>query len=98
MLKIVGVEHEIRSHAHSRDHRKAQRVSAEFRDDIQRIDTVAEGLRHLDVVHVAHRPMEIHGVKRRCIHERVARHDHARDPEKQNLGRGDEVVRRIERS
>ena len=37
-------------------------------------------------------------VERRVAHERVARHDHPRDPEEEDLRRGDEHVGRIERA
>ena len=49
------------------------------------------------MVHVAHGTVEVNGVEWMRIHERVAGHDHARDPEKQNFGRGDQIIGGIER-
>src|SRR5207248_3371439 len=75
----------------------AKRVGAVIRYDVQRIDAVAEGLRHFHMLHVADGAMEVNGVEGRGVHERVTSHDHARNPEEQNLRRRYEVIGWIER-
>ena len=67
------------------DQRPAQRVGAVELHDVERIDAVAERLGHLAVLRVAHGAVQVHRVERRAPHELVARHDHARHPEEQDL-------------
>src|SRR6185436_13341466 len=41
-VQVLVVEHEVGTHTHAGDHRVAKCVSAEFGDDIQRIDAVSQ--------------------------------------------------------
>jgi hypothetical protein len=49
------------------------------------------------MLHVAHRTVQVHRVERRFLLDVEARHDHAGDPEEENLRRGDEDIGRVER-
>src|SRR5688500_428304 len=95
-LEVVRVEHHIGTHAESGDHRVTKSIGAEERANIEWVDSVAQGLRHLHVLHVAHRSVQVHRMERRLSHERESAHDHARHPEKKNLRSGDQIVRGIE--
>ena len=76
----------------------AQRVGAVAAHDVQRVDAVAERLGHLAMLGVAHGAVQVHRVERRLLPMNAyAGHDHPRDPEEQDLGRGDEHVGRVER-
>ena len=69
---------------------KAQRVGAVFLDDLKRVDGVAQGFRHLPPFRVAHGPVQVHVGKWNLVHEFDPGHDHARDPEKDDLRRGEQ--------
>ena len=72
-------------------------IRAEQVDHLERIDAVAERLRHLATLYIAHRTSQIHIAERQLTHELEAGHDHTRDPEEQDLRRSHQRVRRIER-
>ena len=65
--------------------------------DVERIDHVALGLRHLVAVLVGDDRRQVDGAERHLPHEVQADHHHAGDPEEDDVGAGDEHVVRIER-
>ena len=97
LLEVGGVEHHIDAESHSLQEGEAHGVGAELRNHVERVDPIAERLGHLAMLHVAHRAREVHRVERRAPHAVVAAHDHASDPEEENLRGGDKRVGGIER-
>ncbi len=75
--------------------REAQRVGAVFVDDVQRIDDVALGLGHLLPALVEHAVVDEDVAERHFVHEVQAHHHHARDPEEDDVERGDEDRGRV---
>ena len=92
LFQVGRIEQHIHAQPHPGDHRPSQSISAVQLHHVHRIDAVAKRLRHLHMIHVAHRAVQIHGVVRRLAHEMQARHDHARDPEEQDLGRRNQHI------
>ena len=84
--RLSGIEDHVGAEPHPGDLRVAQRVRAIQRDHVQRIDPVAKRFRHLAVLRVAHDAVQQHRVERRAPVEMQPRHDHASDPEEQNVG------------
>ena len=83
---------------------EAQAVGAVLRDELERIGRVAERLRHLATLFVADDAVEIDVLERNALLDRRARageleagHDHARDPEEDDVGAGGQRGGRIER-
>jgi len=64
-------------------------------DEHERIGRIAERLRHLAALLVADDAGEINILERQLPHVFVARHDHARDPEENDVRPGDEIGGRI---
>src|SRR5581483_6884269 len=90
--KVARVRHFVEIHAHvvagrtAGEDEKAQRVGGVFGDDIERVVAGAKvGFGHFGSVGVAHDAVQIHGVKRNLTHELDAEHNHAGDPEEQNV-------------
>ena len=75
---------------------ESQRVGAVFPDQFERVRRVAERFRHLSTLLVADDAGEVDVLERQASHELVARHDHARHPEEDDVRPGDEIRRRIE--
>ncbi len=88
-----------------RSHRgqgEAHRVGAVLLDDLDGIDHVALGLRHLLAVGVAHQRVDVdvpegHVSVFVSAHEVAIHHDHARHPEEQDVEASNEQRRRIKR-
>ena len=74
---------------------EAKRVGGIGLDQLQRIERVAEGLRHLPSLRIAHDAMDHDVLERRLLHEVDARHHHARHPEEDDVLRRHEVGGRI---
>ena len=68
---------------------EAQSIGAEVLDDIERIDGIAQALAHLAPLVVAHGAVEIHPLEGHIAHEFQAGHNHARNPEEDNVRGGD---------
>ena len=77
------------------DQRKAQRIRAEFLDDDERIDAVAQRLAHLAPLRVADDAVNQHVFEGNALHVLQPGKNHAGDPEKDDVVSGDEDVRRI---
>ena len=71
-----------------RRHGEAQRIGAVFVDQLQGVDDVALGLRHLLALLVRHQPVQVDGAERHLLHEVHAHHHHAGDPEEQDVPAG----------
>ena len=71
--------------AFHRRHEEAQRVSAIFVDQAQRIDDIALGLGHLCAICGADQPMEIESGPWVLTRHRLPHHHHARIPEEQDV-------------
>ena len=76
--------------AFHRRHEEPQRIGAEPVDQAQWVDHVALGLGHLLPVRRAHQPVEVELVPRALAHVEIARHQHPRIPEEQDVETGDE--------
>ena len=75
--------------------REAQGIRPVRVDDLQRIDAVAEALLHRPAFAVLDHRMDIHITERHVAHVVQAHHDHAGDPQRDDLAGGDEHVRRV---
>jgi hypothetical protein len=58
-----------------------QPLQADALDHVQRVDHVAQRLRHLAPVRVAHHRVQVDLLERHLARQLEAHHDHARDPE-----------------
>ena len=65
--------------------------------DVERVDDVALGLRHLVAVLVADQPGDVDVAERHVAGELQAHHHHARDPEEDDVEARDQHAGRIER-
>src|SRR6185436_18700997 len=73
-----------------------KRVCAILIDQNERIGRVTQHLAHLPAQFVANDAGEVNIMKRQVAYVLVSRHDHASDPEKDDVGSGNEVGRGIE--
>ena len=72
---------------------KAQRISAVFFGDLQRVHDIAFGFGHFLPLGITDKRMDIHGFERHItIHEMHAHHHHARHPEEDNIEAGDQYI------
>ena len=74
---------------------ESQRVGARPRDHIQGVDHVPERLRHLAPLWIPDQPMDDGVPERNVMHEEEPAHDHASDPEIEDLVAGDQRAGRI---
>ena len=95
-LDVLLVEEHVLAERRAAHGAEAEGVRAVFGDEFERVGGIAEGLRHLAALLVADDAGEIDILERQVAHELVARHDHARDPEENDVGSGDEVGGRVE--
>jgi hypothetical protein len=65
-----------------------QRLEVAAVDDLEGVDDVAEALAHLAAVLVAHHGVEVDGLEGQGARELEAHHDHARDPEEEDVVAG----------
>ena len=96
-LDVLVVEADVGAHRGLAHQGVAHGVCPEGVHDLERIDAVAQRLGHLASFHVADGSVQIHLGERRLTEKFVAHHDHARDPEEQDLGRCDHGMARVER-
>ena len=73
-----------------------QRIQVHPVDEVQRVEDVALRLRHLLPVLVANQAVDVNLAKGHVAHELEAHHDHACDPEKDDVETGDQHVARVE--
>ena len=59
-------------------------------DDVERVERVAFGLGHLLAFGIAHETVDVHVVERHAAREVLGHHDHASDPEEDDVVAGDE--------
>ena len=64
---------------------EAQRVGAEFVDQLQRVHDVPFGFRHFLAALITHQAMDIDGLERHIAHEMNAHHHHPGDPEEDDV-------------
>lgn len=69
-------------------HGGVQALEARAVDDVEGVDDVAERLAHLAAMRVAHHRVQKHLLERALARELQAHHDHARDPEKEDVVAG----------
>ena len=69
-----------------------------FSVTIERVDDVALGLRHLLALGIAHQAVDVDLAERDVAHELDAEHDHAGDPEEQDVEAGDQQRGGVERA
>mmetsp|Transcript_18696 Transcript_18696/g.44683 ORF Transcript_18696/g.44683 Transcript_18696/m.44683 type:complete len:798 (+) Transcript_18696:625-3018(+) len=81
----VHVEVEILSRGCPRCQGKAEGVGAVLRDGVERVDDIAEGFAHLAALLVPHEPVEEDGAEGRPARQLDPHHDHARDPEEEDV-------------
>src|SRR5437016_9507787 len=92
---LFVVEHVLAERRAAHD-AEPERVGAVVADELERVGRIAEALGHLSALLVADDAREIDVLKRHPAHELVASHDHARDPEENNVRSGHEVGGRVE--
>ena len=81
----------------STSHRSvAQRVRAVPFHDVQRIDAISQGLGHFAMLRIAHYAVQVHRLERALPQEVITSHDHAGDPEENDIGSRNERVSRVE--
>ena len=64
-------------------------------DQVDRVEHVALGLRHLLAVRVADQAVDVHFSERHVVHELEAHHDHAGNPEKDDVETRDQHAGRV---
>jgi hypothetical protein len=74
---------------------EAERVGPVLVDELERVDHVAEALRHLLAVLVAHHPVVVDHVERHLVEEPQPDHQHPRHPEGVDVVAGLEDRRRV---
>ena len=74
---------------------QAQDIGTGVLHDFLRRDHVALGLGHLLALFVPNHRVQVNLVERNLIHEMDSHHDHAGDPEENDVGAGHQVGRRI---
>ena len=96
-LDPLLLEADVLALGRDRDDAEAQAVGAVLVDQVERVGRIAERLRHLAALRVADDAGEIDVPERNAPLERLAgpdelqaRHDHARDPEEDDVRAGDE--------
>src|SRR5690606_26977332 len=108
LVNALVAEADVLSFRSDHEEAKSQAIGAVALDEVERLGAVAEGLGHLPSLFVADEAVEIHGVKgdplaQVVVAERVlvrsgqfeAGHDHACDPEENNIGRRNENAGRV---
>ena len=76
--------------------REAQRVGAVLFNYLKGINAVAERFAHLSALAIAHNSVDIHRFKRAFVHDLVAKHDHTRHPEKDDVVARHQRIGRVE--
>ena len=72
-----------------------QRLEVDAVDDVDGVQNVALGFRHFLAVGIAHQAMHVDLAKRHVVHEFQTHHDHACDPEKDDVEAGDQHGGRV---
>jgi len=85
-------EFQVAPHGGHRGHGKAQGIGAEFVDEGEGVDDVAQGFRHLPALLVPHQRVDIDGVEGDLIDHGKLHHHHPGDPEEDDVEAGDEDV------
>ena len=75
---------------------RQQRVQVDAVDQVQRIQDIALGFRHLLAVRVTNQAVNINLMKWNIVHELQAHHDHSRNPEENDVEPGYQNVARVE--
>ena len=96
-FQVLVVETDVGADPCTGDHREAQRVGPVQLDDLQRVDTVAEGLGHLAPLDITHGAVEVDAREGRLAHGVITRHDHAGHPEEEDFGGCGQGVAGVER-
>jgi hypothetical protein len=86
----LGRELQVAAHGGHRGEREAHGVGAEFVDEVERVEHVAERLRHLLALLVADEGVDIDGVEGDLVHDGELHHHHPGDPEEDDVEAGDE--------
>ncbi len=97
-FQALGTEDDVGAGSRSDEQRHADGVGAVLLGDHQRIDHVALGLGHLLALGVAHQAVDVDRPERDVVHELQPQHDHAGDPEEQDVEAGDQQGGRVEGS
>ena len=95
-LDVLLVEQHVLAQRRAAHGAEAQGVGAVLGDEFERVGRIAQALAHLAAQLVADDAGEIDVAERQVAHELVARHDHARDPEEDDVRPGDQVGRGVE--
>jgi hypothetical protein len=95
-LDVLFVEADVLTQRRTAHDAEAQRIGAVARDELQRIGRIAERFGHFAALLVADDAGEIDVLERQLAHPLEARHDHAGDPEEDDVRPRDEIGRRVE--
>ena len=89
-LDALGRKLQVAAHGGHGGEREANRVGAEFVNKFKGVEDVAEGLRHLLALLVAHKRVDVDGVEGAVVYGGVLHHHHAGDPEEDDVETGDQ--------
>ena len=82
--RLLDLVLEVRLH-HAARALRDERIETDPVDEVERVDDVALGLRHLLAVLVADEAGDVDVLERHVAHELQAHHHHARDPEEDDV-------------
>ena len=86
----AGGKPQVAPHRRHRGQGEAHRVAAVLVDQLQRVEHVAERLRHLLALLITHQGMDIDGAERHLTHHGQLHHHHPRHPEEDDIEPGDQ--------
>ncbi len=93
--RLLDLRPEVRLHQ-ARGPLGHQRFQVHPVDEVERVEDIALGLRHLLAVLVADQAGDVDLAERHVAGELQSHHDHAGDPEENDVEAGDQHVRRVE--
>jgi hypothetical protein len=86
----LGRQLQVAAHGGHRGQREAHGVGAEFVDEVEGVEDVAQALRHLLALLVADEGVDIDGVEGDLADDGQLHHHHPGDPEEDDVEAGDE--------
>jgi len=88
----AGAEFDVAARAGAGEDREAKGIGAILFDQIQRIDDIALGFRHLLATLIPHQAMDVNVLERHLAHKFEAEHHHPSNPEKDDVEAGHQNI------